>query len=291
MTEPELKKRQVNGVELAYFERGTADAKKPTLFFVHATGFHGRLWDRIIEAFPEHHSIALEQRGHGRSESVAVTNWETFVEDQTAFVHALRLQNLIGIGHSMGGFGLVGAAAASGGFNRLLLLDPTIASPEAYAGSPPPDFSGELHPASKRRAVFETPQAMIDQLAMKSSFPLFEPRVLRDYCEYGLEKTTAGDYRLLCDPRVEAHVYMSARSHGGIYAAVRSLDIPVHILRARLPNTDMEMDFSSSPTWPGLAAEFKQGRDEHLPQLSHFIPMQAPDLVIEALREEVAAWA
>ena len=66
--EPELCFVKLNGVELAYWERGAPQADRPTLFFVHATGFHGRVFDRVIEAVPGYHSIAFEQRGHGRSE-------------------------------------------------------------------------------------------------------------------------------------------------------------------------------------------------------------------------------
>ena len=63
--EPTLHSARVNGVELAYWERGERRPDLPTLLFVHATGFHGRVFDRVIEAFPGYHSIALEQRGHG----------------------------------------------------------------------------------------------------------------------------------------------------------------------------------------------------------------------------------
>jgi hypothetical protein len=39
---------RLNDVELAYFERGVRSAARPSLLFAHATGFHGRIWDRII---------------------------------------------------------------------------------------------------------------------------------------------------------------------------------------------------------------------------------------------------
>jgi hypothetical protein len=45
------------------------------------------------------------------------------------------------------------------------------------------------------------------------------------------------------------------------------------------------MDFAASPTWPKLAAQFARGRDVYLPELTHFIPMQAPDLVARYILE------
>jgi pimeloyl-ACP methyl ester carboxylesterase len=285
--EPTLHKVRVNGAELAYFERGTRRDDLPTLFFVHATGFHGRVWDYHAEAFPEHHIICLEQRGHGRSEKLAVTNWRTFGEDQAAVVEALDLSGLIGIGHSMGAHGMIDGAALSGRFGRLVLLDPTVAEESAYGPEYFEMFGDELHPAAKRRNLFTSVEEMIEVLSPKSSFPLFHPRILKDYCQYGLEPTESGEFVLACRPEVEAHVYMAARSNGAVYASARTLDIPVTVVRAKLPAPDAGHDFSSSPTWPGLAGEFKQGVDIHWPDCTHFIPMQRPDDVIGIVRQQV----
>jgi lipase len=99
--------------------------------------------------------------------------------------------------------------------------------------------------------------------------------------------TPAGDYTLACQPAMEASVYITSRSNGAVYDKVRALDIPVHILRAQSAGPDAFMDFSTSPTWPGLVNEFQQGRETHYPQTSHFIPMEEPDEVIRVLREEL----
>jgi len=287
--EPKLHKIRVNGAELAYFERGSRHPDRPTLLFVHATGFHGRLWDYQAQSFPEYHSIALEQRGHGRSEKLAVTDWRTFGEDQAAFVEALDLQGLVGVSHSMGAHGMIDGAALSGRFNRLLLLDPTVSMPSAYGPEYAQMFGDQLHPAAKRRRLFQSPEDMFERLSHKSSFPLFHRQILKDYCDYGLDQTPTGEYTLACLPEVEAHVYMSARTNGRIFDSVRALDIPVVVVRAKLPAPDSGQDFSSSPTWPDLAAAFKFGRDLHWPDCSHFIPMQRPDAVIELIQEQLDA--
>jgi hypothetical protein len=39
------------------------------------------------------------------------------------------------------------------------------------------------------------------------------------------------------------------------------------------------VDFASSPTWPGLVHEFQNGREVHLVENTHFLPMEAPGLV------------
>ncbi len=45
---------------------------------------------------------------------------------------------------------------------------------------------------------------------------------------------------------------------------------------------------SASPTWPGLADELANAEDVFLPERSHFIPMEAPELVVSHLRELAA---
>ena len=290
MTEPCLHYIDVNGARLAYFERGQPREDQPTLVFVHATGFHARVWDYHAEALPNFHIIALDQRGHGRSEKLAVDNWRTFGEDQAGFVQALELSNVIGIGHSMGAHGMIDGAALSGAFARLLLCDPTVAERGAYGPDYAKMFGDDLHPAAKRRNQFSSVDDMYKRLQEKSSFPLFHPRILRDYCEYGLVQTPQGVYELACPPEIEARVYMSSRSNVGIYDSVAKLDIPVTIVRARSPAPNAGQDFSSSPTWPGLAGAFSQGKDIHWPDCTHFIPMQRPDEVVNLIKQEIKQW-
>ncbi|MFT7652217.1 MAG: lipase [Limisphaerales bacterium] len=285
----ELKYVQLDDCRLAYFERGQASATLPTLFFVHATGFHGRIWDYHIEALPDFHCISLEQRGHGRSDKLAVDHWRTFGEDLAQVVKILGLDRVIGIGHSMGAHALVEGAHQSGAFSRLLLLDPVISAPENYQPAVAPETSGDLHPAAKRRNKFASVDDMRDQLRSKSAFPLFNERIFDDYCTYALEPDGEG-VRLCCEPEVEAHVYMGARSNIEVFDAIRQLDIPVTIVRAQLPDPDKAMDWSGSPTWPNLWREFPQGTEHHWDTCTHFIPMQRPDEVIEVIRVEIDQW-
>ena len=71
------------------------------------------------------------------------------------------------------------------------------------------------------------------------------------------------------------------------YASVRALQIPVLILRARLPTGDpAPPDFGASPTWPQLVSEFVDAREIHLPEHSHLIPMQDPALIARVIAAE-----
>ncbi|MBW2295360.1 MAG: alpha/beta hydrolase [Deltaproteobacteria bacterium] len=282
---------RVNGVELAYFEWGAEiRGELPSILMVHATGFHARVWDQVIHRLGPRHVISVDQRGHGRSEKVPITDWRPMGRDLSELVAELGLENAIGVGHSMGGHAITEAAAARpGAFERLVLIDPVIVSPDDYgAGGWKLDLSGdEPHPTAKRKNEFASVQAMIDRFKDRAPYSRFDPAALRDYCEFGLLPAATGSgFTLACPPQIEASIYMTSRSNPGVYDSIRMLDIPVMILRAKRPPPDRDvMDFSSSPTWPGLVGEFRHGKEIYLPENSHFLPMEAPDLVARYVLE------
>lgn len=270
-----------NGIELAWFEWNPARrGRGPTLLLVHATGFHARCWDPVVALLGPRHVVALDQRGHGRSTRTPITNWKVFGEDLAAFVRALDLRDVVGVGHSMGGHALVDAAAAEPArFRSLVLIDPVIAAPGEYAGGgwtlalP----GGEPHPTSKRKRHFDSPEAMIERFRGRDPYRVFTPEALLAYCTFGLLPAEGGGFELACPPEIEASIYTTSRTNGAVHQSVAALDLPVLVLRAKLPDPNRSaMDFSSSPTWPGLAGEFRQARDLHFEGRTHFLPMEIP---------------
>jgi pimeloyl-ACP methyl ester carboxylesterase len=74
------------------------------------------------------------------------------------------------------------------------------------------------------------------------------------------------------------------------YLWVGDVQCPTTILRARNAERKGAMDFSSSPTAPDLWKRFPDARDLHWPDVSHFIPMEAPDrlaaLIVQTLNQD-----
>lgn len=291
-TAPTSHRVQANGLSIAYYEWNAARrGHGPTLLFAHATGFHARVWDAAIARLPaDWHVVAADCRGHGATERTPIAGWEQFGRDAAAFVAALDLRDIVGVGHSKGASALVQAAAFEPTrFTRLLLLDPTILSPQVYhRPSPFPD--GE-HPVTRRANHFASAQAMIERFVQRPPYSLFDPQVLHDYCTYGLRPADDGNgYELACAPITEASVYLSSRNNLGIYASIRALEIPVLVVRGREPTDPKKtsLEQMASPTWPGLAAEFRHGRQIHLADRGHLFPLESPELVATLVREFVA---
>ena len=287
---PQLHRVPVNGISMAYFEwRTTLRGQQPTLLLVHATGFHGRVWDQVIHHLPGRHVIAAEQRGHGRSEAADFDTWEAFGQDLSALATHLQLQAAVGVGHSMGAFGLLRAAALQPGrFRQLVLIDPVIQAPEHCLGQRPAQIT--LHPAAQRKNHFESADAMFQRFADRPPYSVFDRQALRDYCNHGLvPAANSHGFQLACAPAFEAKVYPLSRFNPGIYGDIRGLDIPVLVLRARPQDPAIKpWDSLGTPTWPGLAAAFARGRDRQLLDKTHMMPMEDPAGVARLISEAMA---
>lgn len=280
MTEGPLERRvAVNGVELALYEW---PGEGPPILLAHANSFHGRCWDPVVAQLPGRRRIALDLRGHGRSDKPAPPySWPDFGADLAALAEALDLRGALGVGHSLGGYATALAAAlAPGRFAALLLIDPVIMPPEVYVGRLP-----GLHGAARRRSRWSSPQALYERLHTRPPFSSWEPAALHAYCDHGLLPDPAGEgYVLACPPAVEAEIYHAA-SERSPYAAIATVGIPVTVVRGHPYQLNPAENLAASPTYPGLAAAFPNGRDVHLVDHSHFIPMESPALVARMIAE------
>ena len=277
-------------ISIAYTE-WNADKRGigPSILMVHATGFHGRIWDEIVGHLGERHIIAIDQRGHGNSTKLPANNWREFAEDLIALITLLELEDLVGVGHSMGGHVLLDAAGLRPDlFTRLVAIDPTIAEPKAYEDPQPMFKAGEKHPAARRKNRFASPQEMIDRFKDRSPYSLFTPATLKNYCEHGLLKTPEGDYELACPPELEANVYITSRTNGAVYESMAALMLPTLLIRAHRKKDAVAWDFTNSSTWPDLISVLQNGTEIYLEDRTHFVPMEIPEQIAEMITDFIS---
>ena len=282
--DPVLRHFAGSAATLAYFDwPGAAGA--PTALLVHATGFHGRVWDRLIQELPQDWRVlALELRGHGRSSKEGpFDRWEYYGQDLVEWLDHLGLEDAITAGHSMGGWAVCYAALERPqAFRHLVLIDPTMNSPEFYGQNRFPDMKTPAdHPSSRRRNDWPDWQGLFDRLKDREPYALWQPSVLKDYCRHGVLPAADGAGTVLaCPPIVEASVYMNSwRAY--LHEQLKDIGVPATILRARrrqLPKLG-QTDYAGSPTWERLFEKFQQAEDVYLPEYTHFMPMQNPRLV------------
>lgn len=288
LAKPVTRSIRVNGIALTYHEwRAKPGNHEAPLVIAHATGFHGRCYSAIAERFPDRRVIALDLRGHGRSEGEPITSWRTLFDDVVGFLDQLRIRRAIGVGHSMGGHVLAQTASERPeAFERLVLFDPVILSPEYYTDQEERFTADAPHPAIRRKRDFASPQAMMERFAARDPYALFTPRVFEDYCTHGLLPCDSGGFELACAPEMEASVYGSSRTNIDILKTAQALDLPVWVVRAK--QTDLN-DFKGSPTWPALASIMPQGKDVPRPDRTHFHPFEDPEDAARIIAEAVNA--
>lgn len=264
---------QADGVRIRIHHLGGTG---PTLVCVHATGFHGRVWEPFVPRLREHFSIvALDQRGHGDSDKPeSGYEWTKFGDDVLAVVDALELTDAIGIGHSAGATALVFAESKRPGtFSRLVLMDPSILSPEIRKAMP-----GGLNPmaeqARRRRGVWDSTDELLDRLREKSPLATWREEFRHAYVVYGTRQRTDGSVELKCPPEIEALVY--AASLNDAWEQLAGVRCPTLVVGG-----------VSSPMWSDgrgerAAAQLPHGRFESI-QGGHFFPMEHPDETCELI--------
>jgi pimeloyl-ACP methyl ester carboxylesterase len=282
---PELKFVGKRGEELAVWDWPGED---PPFLFAHATGFHGRCWDQIVRMFPERHCLALDARGHGRSSQPELPyHWRIFGRDMASVAEHWDVRDAIGIGHSSGGHTTVQAAALRPHtYRALVLVDPTI-FPLEYYGTAPPEASFTL----RRRNHWASPDEMFERFQARAPFARWRREILRDYCDYGVLPRD-GKFVLACPPAVEASIYLNSKEpESNIYAEVARLRHPVVVMRAGKERQPGKFDLAASPTAPDLASRFAHGREVVLPEASHFIPMEEPEMVAAEIGKMAADYS
>jgi pimeloyl-ACP methyl ester carboxylesterase len=266
----------VKGVRGAYWEwRADPANHEPPLFFAHATGFHARVFDAVIERFAGRRVISVDLHGHGRSEGGPIDHWQTLIDGVAGVLDQLRIRRAVGVGHSMGAHVLAQCAADKpDAFSHLVLFDPVIMEPEFYTPKGAQIMGDGPHPSIRRKRDFDSLQAMIERFQARDPYRIFDRRVFEDYCRHGLvEKATGQGYELACLPQMEASIYSSSRSNIAIHQAVTQIKAPTLVVRAKRTQFN---DFKSSPTWPMLADQIPNGTDLPRPDRTHFHPFEDP---------------
>jgi pimeloyl-ACP methyl ester carboxylesterase len=137
-------------VGLYYFESGEDVVMRPPVILIHGAGGDHLYWPPQIRRLPDQRVLALDLRGHGKSPGIGHHTIDDYARDVIEFASALKVNQMVIVGHSMGsaialqaailfpkrilGLGLVGGGA------RL-----RVASAILQSASNPSAFSGAVH--------------------------------------------------------------------------------------------------------------------------------------------------
>lgn len=116
-------------LNLSYIDTGSNSNSKQTIVLCHANGYSAFTYKFYIEALSKtHRVIALDFAGHGESDStLEFKDWYFFRDQILKLIETENLQNIIGIGHSLGGASLLLSSYHSPEkFDKVIAHDPVI---------------------------------------------------------------------------------------------------------------------------------------------------------------------
>lgn len=266
-----------DGLTLAVHEHGGAG--RPTLQ-CHATGFHGAVWEPLSAALGDgFERWALDFRAHGASTVPPGLShhWSGMGDDVLAAVDGLDLPagEVLGIGHSMGGAALLLAEQTRPGtFAGLWLFEPITPPPaalSALAGG-----SNLAEGALRRRSSFPSYAEALSNFASKPPLNVARADALHAYVRHGFVAGEDGAVHLACRPEDESQIYRGGGGHGA-FERLGQVRCPVVVACGGDP-------VGPASFVPAVAEALPDGRLERHSHLGHFGPLQAPDVLADAIR-------
>lgn len=265
----------VNGIRLSCQDWG---GDGPPIVILHATGFLGRAYRPLALALRSTgHVYSYDQRGHGDSSRPADGDysWASTAADLKAFIVAMGLEGVRGLGHSAGATAIGSLAATHPELiPRSVLLEPVVFDEEARDSVQNSLYERTL----KRKRWFESAEAMFRNLEHKPPFAVWRRDMLRDYCQYGTRPASDGGVELKCPPEIEADFYSRAREFPGLSIILESNAPSLLILGEKSDSTAIRIA-------DRIAAQLANGTLVKVPDAGHFLPMERPEMIARMAAE------
>lgn len=281
----ELKDGEASGIAFG-------DPVRPIeVLFLHATGFNAITYESILEPLGTRmHAAAVDMRGHGRSRLPAnprrMKSWNRFRDDVIQLLDKTAPDGAVLGGHSMGAtVALLVAAKRPDLVRGLVLVDPVLLRRPQYTLFNLPLINmligknAMAKQALRRRRDFGSTSEAAEALRGRGAFKTWRAPFLDDYVVDGVLRQDDGRFSLSCTPEWESAVFCAHRYRP--WAAMRRLRkkrIPIVVLQAEKESTSgADADQRIHAIRPDAAVT-------KVPGTTHFVPMERPYVVRDALK-------
>lgn len=261
------------------------------VLFLHATGFNAITYQSILEPLgTQMHAAAVDMRGHGRSRLPAnprkLKSWNKFRDDVIQVLEKTAPDGAVLGGHSMGAtVALLVAGKRPDLVKGLVLVDPVLLPGPLYTFYNFPlvnmltGKNAMSKQALRRRRDFSSQAEAVEQLRGRGAFKTWRVPFLEDYVVDGVLRQDNGQFSLSCTPEWEASVFNAHRYRP--WAAMKRLRrkrIPIIVLQAEKEST------SGSDTDQRVHNIRPDAAVTRVPGTTHFVPMERPYVVRDALK-------
>jgi pimeloyl-ACP methyl ester carboxylesterase len=276
--------------EASYIAWERAPQRAPSLHFAHANGFNALTYRSLLEYLADEMRLyAGDLRGHGQTTLAAnpkgMRSWFIYRDDILRLLQEVDGRPKILAGHSMGATAsLMAAAARPGWATGLVLVEPVILAPwelRRLAIMRALGLIDRLFPmvgqAKRRRGIWPSREAMFQAYRGRGAFRTWPEEVVRDYIIGGsVEYLDDRQVRLACTPGWEAANYRAGPPD--IWREIEKIRCPVTLVVGQKRSTCPE------PVIELLVKQRPEFRIVRVPEASHFLPMEFPDIVRREIR-------
>ncbi|KPF66332.1 hypothetical protein IP88_12945 [alpha proteobacterium AAP81b] len=268
-----------------------AGGEAPWLHFAHATGMNALLYAALLAPLATRFRIiASDARGHGftrlPADPAAPLRWEDFGDDLLALIDAVDpAAPWLLAGHSMGAaVSLLAAAAHPDRASGLMLVDPPMIPFEVARalgpGERPENPMAEQ--AARRRGRFASREAVRTAYAGRGVFASWADADLDAYLDGGLVSDGDG-VALACAPAWEGATFAAVSAN--IEPALQQLACPFALVAGETGSTVRDAEFAA------FAGHSRSLGATRVAGTTHFVPLEAPDVVRAAIERVAAAAA
>lgn len=261
------------------------------VLWLHATGFNAITYESILEPLgTQMHAAAVDMRGHGRSKLPAnprkLKSWNKFRDDVIQILEKTAPDGAVLGGHSMGAtVALLVAGRRPDLVRGLVLTDPVLLRRGVLQAYNIPLLNMFIQKnalskgALRRRRDFASPGEAAESLRGRGAFKTWRSPFLDDYVVDGVLRQDDGRYSLSCTPEWESAVFSAHRYRPwGALRRLRKKRIPIILLQAEREST------SPPDTDQRVHAIRPDAAITKVPGTTHFVPMERPYVVRDALK-------
>lgn len=276
--------------------------EKPILHWAHANGFNGQTYDKLLAPLADRLDIyGWDARGHGFTQLPAnpdeMKSWAIYAQDLEHLIARLHVKSGQKIwlgGHSMGGCASIMLAAKRPDMVAgLVLTDPVILPLRAVWIVPiMMALRGKGHvlmEMAKRRRRHWPDLATIEKAYTgRGAFASWQDGFLKDYLlggllplEDGHQAELQNSVTLACDPQWEAVNFKGPQFN--TVPLIKKLRVPFSLLMAEIGSTTR-----AGNAFEGLSVD---KTISVIAGSTHFVPMEFPDLVRQAIMARICGAA